>query len=77
MSELAPSPIIQNEALLESHLKRHPEFQLAAVCSCGKTMPATKIASHIGGAHHSKYIKRGWRPKHRVVGYTLMDREES
>ena len=77
----APFPIVQNEALLMSHLKRHPEFQLGAVCSCNKVFPATSIGGHISGSNRkwtiSKAKTKDGRPfqePHRVEGYTLMER---
>lgn len=69
---MTASMIVENEALLMAHIKKHPEFQLAGVCSCGWIGPSASIPGHVGGSNKAAYVKRGWREKHRVVGYTLM-----
>ena len=68
------TPVIENEHLLDAYLDKHPELQLAGVCICGAVMPATSIPGHIGGSNKHKYVKRGWKPKHRIAGYTVMER---
>lgn len=78
-----PSPIIENEALLESALKRHPEFERGSVCSCGVVLPTRSMGGHISGSNQKWTIKaktrRGKRfaPKHHVEGYTLVARGAS
>lgn len=69
------SPIIDNEKLLMSFLKTHPQFRLAAVCSCGKIMPATSIGGHCGGSNKKWTVKAKFQNKHQVKGYTIMGRE--
>jgi len=79
MDVFDPSPVVENEALLAAHLKAHPEFRLAAVCSCGWVGPAESIGGHVGGSNRRWTIraktKRGKRfqEPHSVKGYTLME----
>ena len=69
-------PIVSNQGLLMRHLKRHPEFRLAAVCSCGKVMAAPSIGGHCGGSNKKWTIKAKFKDKHEVRGYTLMERKQ-
>lgn len=69
----APWPIVENEALLESALRKHPEFQLAFVCSCGTVGPAASSGGHVGGSNRKWTIKAKFAEKHRIEGYTLME----
>ena len=70
---MRPWPVVENEALLQSHLRGHPEFQLAAVCSCSAIVPAASIGGHVGGSNRKWTIKAGFKDRHQVVGYTLME----
>jgi hypothetical protein len=67
-------PIVSNEALLASALNRWPQYQLGAVCSCGKVFPAQSIPGHIGGSNKKWTIKAKFQEKHKVNGYTLVRR---
>lgn len=71
---MMPSPIVENEALIEVCLRKHPEFVHASVCSCGVVLPTTSMAGHIGGSNQHWTIKAGFKPKHRVEGHTLIGR---
>ena len=67
-------PIVSNQALLDTALKRWPQYRLGAVCSCGKVMAATSIPGHIGGSNKKWTIKAKFQEKHKVEGYTLVER---
>lgn len=66
------SPIITNEGLLESFLQRHPEFERATVCTCGKVMSMASAPGHIGGSNRKWTVKAKFADRHAVAGYTIM-----
>ena len=66
------SDVVENTALLEAYLVKHPELQLAAVCTCGATFPAGSIGGHISGSNRKWTIKAGFKARHAVDGYTVM-----
>jgi len=70
---VGPWPIVENERLLDSALRRHPEFQHASVCSCGKVLPTPSMAGHIGGSNRKWTIKAKFAERHEVVGHTLIE----
>lgn len=78
---MEPFPIIENDALLEAELKRHPEFEHGSVCSCGMVLPTSSMGGHISGSNRKWTIKARTRdgkrfaPKHVVKGYTLVRRK--
>lgn len=71
---LAKFPIISNEALLNSMLRIHPEYQRATVCTCGKVMSMTAAPGHMGGSNKKWTVKAKFAKRHAVAGYTLMAR---
>ena len=70
---MQPFPIVSNEALLASALKRWPQYQLGAVCSCGWVGPAISIPGHVGGSNKKWTIKAKFQDRHKVAGYTLVE----
>ena len=66
------SNVVDNAELLDAYLKRHPELRLAAVCTCGKIMPASSIGGHISASNRKWTIKAGFAGRHKVDGYTVM-----
>lgn len=70
---MKPSPIITNEPLLVSFLRLHPEFQRAAVCSCGCVMSMRSMPGHIGGSNRKWTVKAKFSDRHHVIGHTIME----
>jgi hypothetical protein len=73
-------PIVENQALLDSALKRWPQYERGSVCSCGKIFPTRSMAGHVGGSNKRWTIQAKTRKgkrfenPHKVIGYTLVRR---
>lgn len=69
---MEPFPIVSNPALLGSALERWPQYQHGSVCSCGKVLPTSSMAGHVGGSNKKWTVKAKFSDRHKVVGYTLV-----
>jgi hypothetical protein len=66
-------PIVRNKALLASALKRWPNYQHGSVCSCGKVLPTSSMAGHVGGSNKKWTVKAKFADRHKVIGYTMVE----